>query len=545
MVGIKESLMRRFLLRIATGSLLLAFVVGFAAFMLEYSAESKRASDTLEALSETVRVSASVAAFSRNELIAADVVNGLVQSHIVAEAWITSDFNNGTEIFSLKRSAREINEKEDQLFTWALHSPIDSTEVIGTLGVRKNAQVIEQIARGTAFRYALFLVVQIPLLAILFTLFFRRIIGTPLTRITAAIKHVKPGSTMRISMPPKHENSEIGMLVQSTNILLEATEHAILEERRAEAEKNEIEQHFQRVFATTSIGVMILKADGKLLSYNPVLERISGYSAEFLSQVKQNDFFNVLFVQPEHAWSMVHEAESLGTTIISDLQVKNKKSDQTELWVNCTFSVTSNEEGDTEFIEGVFFDVTKRRASESEARKAAEIDALTQLVNRRGVEIFLDRALRQASSKKSNVAVLLLDLDGFKSVNDVHGHAAGDIVLKEIAERMRARVRRSSDLASRLGGDEFVVVVVDFGVSTQLLEQLASDLVELISEPIAISPLISVNVGASIGISYAPLHGQTRDELLQAADNAMYGVKARGKNNYGFADLGETPALKV
>ena len=350
---------------------------------------------------------------------------------------------------------------------------------------------------------------------------------------------------MRISMPPKHENSEIGMLVQSTNILLEATEHAILEERRAEAEKNEIEQHFQRVFATTSIGVMILKADGKLLSYNPVLERISGYSAEFLSQVKQNDFFNVLFVQPEHAWSMVHEAESLGTTIISDLQVKNKKSDQTELWVNCTFSVTSNEEGDTEFIEGVFFDVTKRRASESEARKAAEIDALTQLVNRRGVEIFLDRALRQASSKKSNVAVLLLDLDGFKSVNDVHGHAAGDIVLKEIAERMRARVRRSSDLASRLGGDEFVVVVVDFGVSTQLLEQLASDLVELISEPIAISPLISVNVGASIGISYAPLHGQTRDELLQAADNAMYGVKARGKNNYGFADLGETPALKV
>lgn len=177
-------------------------------------------------------------------------------------------------------------------------------------------------------------------------------------------------------------------------------------------------------------------------------------------------------------------------------------------------------------------DVTARRLKEDEARTAAERDPLTGLYNRRGYELFLDRALRRAGEDGVSLGILMMDLDGFKQVNDVlQGHAAG---VKTVAQRLQSRVRRSSDLVGRLGGDEFVVIRHDCGQDPALLESLAADLVQLVGQPIGLANGVEVRVGISIGLAVYPRHGSLRQALLHQADEAMYAVKRGGKNGYAW-----------
>ena len=529
-----KSVHRRFVFFVSLGSLLFSLVVGFILFVIEYRTEHERADQNLSALVSTVRVSASVAAFAQNTPIAEDVVNGLISNPIISEAWIESVDDSGENKFNYRKAWRKFDSTKDEAVVYSLYSPVNQTEVIGTLGVRKDSQIIRQNALKAATRYAVLLILQIPLIALLIAQLFGRMIGRPLSYIAQTIKEIKLGSSARIRPPPNQENNEISVLVDSANSLLDAAEQALHEERRLRAEVEEIENHFQRIFETTSIGVMILKADGRLVSCNPVLlARISGLSSDELETAKTEDFLAALFAYPDYAWSMIHEAQRTGQIVAADLQTGNHAKQ--EYWVHCMFSVSSDSDGNIEFIEGILYDVTARRAKETEARRAAEIDNLTGLSNRLGMEIFLDRVLRLSPAKNGQTGLLMLDLDGFKGVNDVHGHAAGDAVLREVANRINMRIRRSTDLAVRLGGDEFVVIASDFGISASFLEEIARDLIASISAPISINDKVNVTIGVSIGIAHAPRHGKTRDKLLFAADTAMYLVKQSGKNNYIFA----------
>jgi diguanylate cyclase (GGDEF)-like protein len=185
--------------------------------------------------------------------------------------------------------------------------------------------------------------------------------------------------------------------------------------------------------------------------------------------------------------------------------------------------------------------VTDRKAAEDRARRQADHDALTGLRNRRGMEFFLDRSLRHAAEDADELGVMLIDLDGFKAINDTYGHDAGDQVLIGVANRMLARVRRASDLVARLGGDEFVVVATHSGPEAQALQELAADLVRVLREPFSIPGGAFVQIGASIGVARYPHSGLTRFELMAAADAAMYEAKRAGKNRYAMAQSGDDP----
>jgi diguanylate cyclase (GGDEF)-like protein len=173
---------------------------------------------------------------------------------------------------------------------------------------------------------------------------------------------------------------------------------------------------------------------------------------------------------------------------------------------------------------------------EEEARQRAEMDGLTGIRNRHGCELFIDRALRHAREDNLFVGVMLIDLDGFKAVNDTLGHAAGDTVLIEVARRLRDRIRRSTDLVGRLGGDEFVVLIYNCGDDRTLLSQVASDIVTSLAQPVTVAENQSAQIGASIGIACFPHDGLTRETVFSRADEAMYAVKRRGKNAYGFVE---------
>lgn len=178
---------------------------------------------------------------------------------------------------------------------------------------------------------------------------------------------------------------------------------------------------------------------------------------------------------------------------------------------------------------GLMHDVTKREATASELRDQATHDPLTGLANRLFLDDRLEHAVDRARRAGSGLAVLLIDLDRFKEVNDARGHAAGDQLLREIARRIERAVR-AADTVARVGGDEFVVLIE--GVeSVEDTQPVTQKILAELSRPVAIDGVDS-QVGASIGIALYPASGRTAGALLQAADSAMYGAKAAGRDCY-------------
>jgi diguanylate cyclase (GGDEF)-like protein len=528
------SVHRHFVILVALGSLAFSLVVGLISFAVEYRSEYARARLLIDQLVATVQASAAVSAFAGNQPIAKEVVDGLLANPLVAEVRIVS--SNG---FSYSRSRTPNAMASGEVTVYPLFSPMARQEKIGELSIRQDDNLLNQRAVRAAFRYSAILILQIPVFALLSLFAFSRLISRPLNRVAGSLVKITPGGNQRIEMPEGQEFNEIGLLVKSSNAFLDAAEQAILDERRLQAEVDAMQANYRRIFDTSSVGVMILDSDGLLLTGNaPLLEHIAPKPVVQAAKRREN-FIDALFMSPKQVWSMIHEAVGQGQSVAADLQLRD--SDDRARWVHCVLSATLTPEGSIDLIEGVVYDVTARRELEAQALRAAEMDTLTGLLNRRGMENVLDHALTHAADAGKEVVVMLLDLDGFKAVNDTHGHAAGDTVLKVIGERLTSRVRRASDLIARLGGDEFTVIIYDAGADSAAIEQIAHDLIRIIGEPISISKDVCVKVGSSIGIAQFPANGTTREELLSAADEAMYEVKRRGKNNYALAS-GREPA---
>jgi diguanylate cyclase (GGDEF)-like protein/PAS domain S-box-containing protein len=524
-----QSIQKRLALIVALGSLVIATVVGLLAFSFEYRNQHHQARQLQDQLVATVIASAAVGAFAGNSEIAKEVTEGLLVNPIIASVEIAS--LNG---FHQGRS-RLPDSAAGELVVYPLLSPVDKVERIGDLRVRQDVGEINRRAVNAALAYAGLLILQIAISAGLLMLLFGRVVGRPLTQVAKMLESVPPGSNQRIPVPAGHDNNEIGLLVHSSNTLLSSVEVAILEERRLQAEVDEMQAHYRRIFETTDVGIMILRSSGALLNGNSTLmSRIVGITFDATSAERDRDFIETIFSTPEKAWAMVWEARDSAQAVADDLQLRG--DDGRERWAHCIISVKVDAAGAIELIEGVLYDVTARRQRESEARQAAEVDPLTGLANRRGMEVFLDQTVRRATaSKGSAFGVMMIDLDGFKVVNDTYGHAAGDTVLKVASQRISARLRRSLDMVARLGGDEFTVIVSNTHRHQGLIEQIATDVLHLVSQPILIEKDIEVQVCASIGIAGFPGDGQTRIALLNAADAAMYAVKRSGKNSFVMA----------
>ena len=182
------------------------------------------------------------------------------------------------------------------------------------------------------------------------------------------------------------------------------------------------------------------------------------------------------------------------------------------------------------FIVGVIEDVTDRKTSEARIAHLAHYDALTNLPNRVYFREQLEQALKRVK-RGEKLAVLFLDLDKFKGVNDTLGHRGGDELLKTVAERLRSCVRET-DIVSRLGGDEFAIVQTDIEDATAAIA-LAERIHNALRQPCELEGN-RFSMDASIGIAMAPADGTETDQLLQNADLAMYGAKASGRATYRF-----------
>jgi len=178
-------------------------------------------------------------------------------------------------------------------------------------------------------------------------------------------------------------------------------------------------------------------------------------------------------------------------------------------------------------------EIGRRRSAEREAASLARYDALTGIANRRHFGEEFERRIVEAAGTSQRLGLLLLDLDRFKTVNDVHGHDAGDLLLRVVADRLRETVRRE-DVIARLGGDEFVVLISDVA-DKEAIVRTAKRILQVIQLPIETVAFLR-DISVSIGIAVYPEDGEAASLLLQRADMAMYQAKAQGRNTFAVFD---------
>jgi diguanylate cyclase (GGDEF)-like protein len=212
------------------------------------------------------------------------------------------------------------------------------------------------------------------------------------------------------------------------------------------------------------------------------------------------------------------------------------------------------------FLVGVIHDITQRKSLEEELKRArdqlsqdnselsylANHDALTGLPNRKLFLECLQQALEAATAANHphhQVALLFLDLDGFKDVNDTLGHGIGDLLLQAVAQRLQACLRAGSDTVARLGGDEFVVVLPNVP-GPLIAKRVAQKILTTLAEEFTIASH-GIRITSSIGISLYPQNAQQMDGLIQSADEAMYQSKNSGKNQYTIAKGGFVKAQRA
>ncbi|TDM08778.1 MAG: hypothetical protein C4K60_05145 [Ideonella sp. MAG2] len=232
--------------------------------------------------------------------------------------------------------------------------------------------------------------------------------------------------------------------------------------------------------------------------------------------------------------AMVRRAMQSRQAESEDLALRH--ADGSLTWAHCMLNVVDDEAQQVPHIEGVLYDITTRHAREHAARHLADHDGLTGLKSRSFVESWLETHISQARERRSAVTLIFVDLDGFKAVNDQWGHAAGDAVLVEAAERMRTLFKRSSDVIARLGGDELVVALDGLSTDDAQVPMFAARLVAALGEDIELPGGQAVRIGASVGVACYPLHAASAADLIRAADQAMYAVKRHGKHAYRVAD---------
>lgn len=203
-------------------------------------------------------------------------------------------------------------------------------------------------------------------------------------------------------------------------------------------------------------------------------------------------------------------------------------------WCEIAGKPLYNEHGIFRGYRGVGRDVTRRVEAAARLQHAAYRDALSGLPNRAMLGMRLAAALGLAQAGGTHVGVFLLDLDGFKRVNDTHGHGAGDRVIESWARRLRSTVREA-DCVARLGGDEFAIIMVVGSDVRASLAAVAERLVKAAAEPFIIGDL-HIQLGVSIGIACGPQHGERGEQLLHHADVALYRAKAMGRGTYAFFD---------
>lgn len=312
-----------------------------------------------------------------------------------------------------------------------------------------------------------------------------------------------------------------------------ATAEAELAKSKAETD----EQRTRAIMNTVVDAIITVSSKGIIETFNMGAQTIFGYTPEEMIGR------NVSFLMPEPLRSQ-HDgfiksfmagkpAGVVGRTIEQVGQRKSGEHFPIDLSINAMHIGK-----ETSFI-GVIKDITERKVAEDEIRRLAMTDSLTGLANRNAFNTRFDEAIAQVKRRDTHLALLMIDLDKFKPVNDQYGHPVGDALLIKVADCLLSTCRET-DIVARLGGDEFAVFLTDLE-APEFAYKPAESIIEALSKPLQALDQ-TVQIGASIGIAFCPGDGSDQETLVVNADNALYAAKEAGRNTYRVHGIkGEPP----
>ncbi|MDG6096365.1 EAL domain-containing protein [Alteromonas sp. ZYF713] len=284
----------------------------------------------------------------------------------------------------------------------------------------------------------------------------------------------------------------------------------------------------QQVFNHSLEGIVVTDVEYKIVSVNPAFSDITGYSeSEVLG--RSPFFLGEGVMEDEFMENMLNTVVKTG---FWRGEILNRRKDGSVFPELLSVSVVKNDQGEVINYLGVFSDITNLKQSEEKLEHLAHYDSLTGLPNRVQFQLHLQHAVSRSERSNQKCALLYLDLDRFKVVNDSLGHVAGDDLLKMVTERLLSRLR-ASDILARMGGDEFVLLVEEYQHRDEL-EVLARKLIAEMNQPFYLAGEQEVNVGGSVGIACFPEDALSSEDLLVRADAAMYKAKQAGGASLAF-----------
>ena len=315
---------------------------------------------------------------------------------------------------------------------------------------------------------------------------------------------------------PKADTDEIESLAQSMRQMA-----------RAVLEREDSLRLAASVFESSAEGILITDAQQRILSVNPALVAITGYQphevlgktpAVFKSGRQDAEFYRQMWAE-------------VARTGFWRGEIWNQRKDSVVFPELLTISAVRDADDNICNYIGSFFDISERKLAEERIQFLAHHDTLTQLPNRSLLNDRLHQAIAKSRRNQDHTAVLFLDLDRFKLINDTLGHHVGDRMLTRVAEMLQG-ILRETETVARLGGDEFIIVIPELA-EVERAATVARKVINLLSVPLTVDGQV-LHVTASVGISMYPADGADAATLLSNADTAMYNAKDRGGNNFQF-----------
>lgn len=290
------------------------------------------------------------------------------------------------------------------------------------------------------------------------------------------------------------------------------------------------------VFETMREAVMITDANGNIVTVNPSFTKITGFTPEEV--IGKDPLILSVGLEPSDTLSAMQDTLKATGSCEGEVIHRRKTGELYVSWVSV--GSVRNQKGVVANHVTVFSDISERKANEARMQYLAHFDPLTDLPNRALFNDRLRQALAACRRNQSRLAVLFVDLDKFKPVNDTLGHSVGDLLLKEVSYRLLDSIRES-DSAARLGGDEFVVLLSGIETESDAIT-VAEKILSSIREPFRLDKHV-IQISASVGIAVYPNHGHSDHELLSNADEAMYLIKHAGGS--GVASFSEVQSKKL
>jgi diguanylate cyclase (GGDEF)-like protein/PAS domain S-box-containing protein len=514
--------------RTSLGILVLALVIGALFSVMSswrmQSAEQERLIARVHELSATVESTVSVACFLNDATLAKEIASGLMKNRILSGVRIMSGqktlFSAGGRA-PVTRTARGAVDA----ITKPIYSPFDPKSAVGEITMYVSHAEIE--AQAIAYsRYTTWMLgLQVAMVAAGVAFLVYLLVTRPIKGISDELHRLEIRSGMRLTVPSYRRTDEIGQLVIDVNTLITRLSDALSSERELRKAQELSERRMRLVFEKADTGILVLDENGAVQSSNPSFARILGPEAA----APGASLAALLAPHGPLVAGLIAESFESGQPRDADLEIEARG--RGKIWVELSVNPLG-----PSLLQGLLNDITERKRAECAAHELAVRDSVTGLLNRRGLDNALTNVLTSAIAESRQLALLLVDLDYFKAVNDTYGHAAGDLVLREVAAVLSQNVRRT-DIVGRTGGDEFVVLLPGIE-GPYKAEEIAQNIIAGLSKPIAIGDGKLAHIGASIGISLTGLAREPAAALLRRADVAMYAAKQAGK---GRAVLGQLP----